>query len=307
LKRAAHVSRLTAAVPEKPRRAEPFRSVRHVKTPALRGGDLTYLHTTSGAAPPDARALFEVTLVDRADKTIVHRGSQQRIRSGEVGLRSPFEVGKLVRRHAADTKVRILALAEPELLEACEAAGLHPRDLRSALSYGRDPRLFAAAASVFEAVESGAPAGHVQTAIARCAAGVVRALSGALRRPLSHRPASARRIREVLHDRLADDLTLDDVASAVSLSRTHVAHVFQDSFHVGPFEYLMKVRVARARELLASGWRPVDVAHACGFCDQSHLNRWFSRAVGVTPGAYAAAVASRSGGGTGGGKAPTTT
>lgn len=50
----------------------------------------------------------------------------------------------------------------------------------------------------------------------------------------------------------------------------------------------MHLRVARARVLLAEGGRPIDVAHACGFCDQSHLNRWFRKTVGVTPRSYAA-------------------
>jgi AraC-like DNA-binding protein len=51
----------------------------------------------------------------------------------------------------------------------------------------------------------------------------------------------------------------------------------------------MHVRVAKARDLLAAGGRPVDVAHACGFCDQSHLNRWFRAVVGITPGKYGVA------------------
>ncbi len=264
-----------------------------MKSPILRGCDLSYLHTTTGAAPPDARALFEVTLVDFADKTILHRGTQQRIRSGDVGLRSPFEVGKLVRRHQDATRVRILALDEAELLDACDEVGCRPRDLRSVLTYGAHSRLFAVTSSVFEAMEAGAPAIQIQTMLARSAAEVIRTLSRTTTASTPQRsPTSARRIRELLHDRLTDDLTLDDVAAEVALSRAHIVHVFQGAYHLGPFEYLMKIRVAKARELLAIGLRPIDVAHACGFCDQSHLNRWFTRAVGVTPGRYAEAVRS---------------
>jgi len=90
----------------------------------------------------------------------------------------------------------------------------------------------------------------------------------------------------VLHDRMSEDLTLDDLARGVGLSRTYVVHAFRRVFHLPPYEYLMHIRVAKARDMLAAGGRPVDVAHACGFCDQSHLNRWFRAAVGVTPGQY---------------------
>jgi AraC-like DNA-binding protein len=46
--------------------------------------------------------------------------------------------------------------------------------------------------------------------------------------------------------------------------------------------------MAQARTLLWRGIRPTDVAYSCGFCDQSHLNRWFRKALGATPVEYAA-------------------
>jgi AraC-like DNA-binding protein len=90
----------------------------------------------------------------------------------------------------------------------------------------------------------------------------------------------------VLKARIADDFTLDELAREVSLSRAYVVRTFRRVFHLTPYQYLMQLRVARARTLLAQGGRPIDVAHACGFYDQSHLNRWFRKAVGVTPKDY---------------------
>ncbi len=279
---------------------EPFRSARYVRLPALGRCELSYVHTSTGAAPPDLRDLLEVTLVDFGDKTVEHRGRRQRIHTGSLGLRSPYEVGKLVRRHVADTRIRVLAIGESEIAQACEAADLRPRDLASVLLYASNPELFAAASSVFAAVEENATSLEIQTRLATCATHVVEALgrvgrvSGTPRR-LPGAQVSVRRIREILHDRVADDISLDELAREVSLSRTYVVHAFQGAYGLSPFEYLMHLRVARARVLLAEGGRPIDVAHACGFCDQSHLNRWFRRTVGVTPGSYAAAFGAVSG------------
>ena len=39
--------------------------------------------------------------------------------------------------------------------------------------------------------------------------------------------------------------------------------------------------------MLTEGGAPVDVALHCGFVDQSHFNRHFKRAYGVTPLRYA--------------------
>jgi len=43
----------------------------------------------------------------------------------------------------------------------------------------------------------------------------------------------------------------------------------------------------RAKELLAAGVRPNEIAPRVGLYDQSQLNRHFRRIVGITPAAYA--------------------
>ncbi|GFH75366.1 hypothetical protein Sgou_00360 [Streptomyces gougerotii] len=53
-----------------------------------------------------------------------------------------------------------------------------------------------------------------------------------------------------------------------------------------PHTWLTDARVRRARTLLQTGVTPAETATAVGFTDQPHLNRHFTRIVGVTPGAY---------------------
>jgi AraC-like DNA-binding protein len=51
----------------------------------------------------------------------------------------------------------------------------------------------------------------------------------------------------------------------------------------------MDRRFRAASRLLERGDAPGEVAAACGFFDQSHLNRVFKARMGVTPGVYRAA------------------
>ena len=53
-----------------------------------------------------------------------------------------------------------------------------------------------------------------------------------------------------------------------------------------PHAFLTDRRVRAAVRQLSAGDAPVDVAMACGFCDQSHLNRAFKARIGVPPGAF---------------------
>jgi AraC-like DNA-binding protein len=261
--------------------------MRHVRAPGLGDAELSYVRTSAGAAPPDVRSMLEVILVDRANKTIVHRGKQQQIRTGLVGLRSAYEAGRLVRRHASETRVRILAIPSKDVTAALEALDVDPRRTTPVLAYFKDEKLWTVANEVFAAVEKRESASAVEMRLVECVLQVARYLvARTLESKRGREKGSAHRIREVLHDRLSDDLSLEELASEVQLSRTYVVHTFSQEFGLSPREYLMQLRVDRARELLAAGQRPIDVAYACGFCDQSHLNRWFSVAVGNTPGAY---------------------
>src|SRR5580704_6186964 len=93
-------ARVTSAAlaPRVSGKSDAFKVARYVRAPELGASELSYVQTSTGAAPPDVRSLLEVILVDEADKTIVHRGREQHIRTGMVGIRSAFEAGRLVRR-----------------------------------------------------------------------------------------------------------------------------------------------------------------------------------------------------------------
>jgi len=89
--------------------------------------------------------------------------------------------------------------------------------------------------------------------------------------------------------RLAEPLTIDELAAAAGLSRFHFARQFKAATGHPPHEYLVRLRVDRAQELLRQhgrAWNFAAVAHEVGFSDQSHLTRQFKRVVGVTPGEF---------------------
>lgn len=97
-----------------------------------------------------------------------------------------------------------------------------------------------------------------------------------------------RRARDVIEADLAAAVTLEALARECSLSRYQLLRAFARAYGLPPHAYLMQRRLARARRLLRMGRPLTEVAADCGFSDQSHLTRCFSRQFGVTPGRYAA-------------------
>jgi AraC-like DNA-binding protein len=94
------------------------------------------------------------------------------------------------------------------------------------------------------------------------------------------------RVRDLLVDRVADNLRLDELADAAEMSRFHVIRLFRQRYGVTPFAYQRNLRVERAREALRHGETLADAAAALGFADQSHLGRAFRAVMGATPGQY---------------------
>ncbi|MFC5217908.1 helix-turn-helix domain-containing protein [Streptomyces coerulescens] len=99
-------------------------------------------------------------------------------------------------------------------------------------------------------------------------------------------PVLARRLRELLDERVVRGIALDEAAALVQAHPAHLVRAFSTAYGIAPHQYLMSRRVDRARRLLLAGRSPAEVAVATGFYDQSHLSRHFRRMVGVPPGRY---------------------
>jgi AraC family transcriptional regulator len=100
-------------------------------------------------------------------------------------------------------------------------------------------------------------------------------------------PARVRRITDLVHARLEDELGLDELARSVGLSTTHFARMFRKSTGETPHQFVLRQRLERAKAMLrAPGERILDVAVACGFKTQQHFAQVFRDTCGVSPTRY---------------------
>lgn len=94
------------------------------------------------------------------------------------------------------------------------------------------------------------------------------------------------RVRDYLHAQIDTDVGLDELAAVAGVDRFRLTRRFARAFGMSPHAYLVRLRLRVARQLLAAGRTPAQVAAETGFADQSHLGRWFRRAYRMTPAAY---------------------
>ena len=95
-----------------------------------------------------------------------------------------------------------------------------------------------------------------------------------------------RRVLELIDAALDARLTVEMLSREVGLSPAHFARAFKESMGRAPHQYLLALRLARARRLLETTPLSLsDIAQRAGFADQAHFTRRFKRAFGTTPGA----------------------
>ncbi len=85
---------------------------------------------------------------------------------------------------------------------------------------------------------------------------------------------------------MAEDIGLEALANYSGSERFRLTRQFKKAFGQSPHAYLVRLRLRKARALLAAGLAPSEVAVEVGFADQSHIGVWFRRAYRLTPAAY---------------------
>ena len=102
----------------------------------------------------------------------------------------------------------------------------------------------------------------------------------------------AKRTLAYIEANLALKMEISDLAHVVALTRSHFSRAFKHSVGLSPRDYVVVRRVERAKVMISGTREPLaEVALACGFADQAHLNRRFRDIVGVSPGRWRRSLA----------------
>jgi AraC family transcriptional regulator len=156
-----------------------------------------------------------------------------------------------------------------------------------------DSRLGALVAAVHTEMVAGFPSGQLFVDSVEQAMAVALVNGHAVRNPPAQMyrgglgSARLRKIKELVHAKMGDDLSLDEMAQSIGLSTAHFARMFRKSTGETPHQFVLRQRVERATAMLrASDARVLDVAVACGFKTQQHFAQVFRDVCGVSPTEY---------------------
>jgi transcriptional regulator GlxA family with amidase domain len=94
------------------------------------------------------------------------------------------------------------------------------------------------------------------------------------------------KVAQLMEDHIEKPLSLDEIASATSLSRRQIERLFKRHLNCVPKRYYLQMRLRRARELLVQTSMPIiDITTACGFQSPPHFSRCYRAEFGCPPSA----------------------
>jgi AraC family transcriptional regulator len=234
--------------------------------------------------------LDEGSITARID--VLGRGREADFRSGSLSL---FNAGLEVRarqRGSANARRIVLDMGLASLPHrALLADDLVAAPLRDGCGFD-DPALAAVLREMLREIRSGCPNGSLFAE--SLSVGVMMHLC----RTRGTRPVPAARetgklsalewarLNELIASELDGKLSLTALSGTLGLSTPHFVRLFRRTAGTSPHRYVMQKRVERAHRLIVASDAPlVQVASEAGFASQSHLNRAFQKAYGLTPGA----------------------
>ena len=94
------------------------------------------------------------------------------------------------------------------------------------------------------------------------------------------------RVIRYMSEHYAEKLTLKDLAELEQVSVSHLNMIFRRMLNQPPIDYLIHLRMEKAKQFLEDGHRVSDVALSVGFSDIYYFSNAFKKAEGISPTAY---------------------
>lgn len=93
-----------------------------------------------------------------------------------------------------------------------------------------------------------------------------------------------RRAKEYIFKHFHERITVEDIASTLSVSTAYLSRVFREAEKISLKQYLQRERIEHAKNMLRYSNDPIQsISHCLCFVSQSHFTECFRKATGLTP------------------------
>ncbi|MGQ5389991.1 helix-turn-helix transcriptional regulator [Paenibacillus sp. M.A.Huq-84] len=81
-------------------------------------------------------------------------------------------------------------------------------------------------------------------------------------------------------------LTLQEIADQIGISPSYLGSIFKEVTGTAPINYLVDIRLRKAKDLLRDGYSVTEAAEKVGFNDVFYFSKCFKKREGMSPTQY---------------------
>ena len=261
---------------------------RIISAPAFPGIERIEACFISNAFEPHRHDTYALGVTLEGVQTFRYRGRRRYSTPGKIIVLHPDEMHDGGAGTDDGLRYRMLYL-DPSLLRRALEGNRTPLPFMEQ-PVVEDDTLRSALLAALESLDDGLDDLSVDDLIAEIAEALVRHAGNPLK-PMSQIAWRAAGLaRDFLYENADRSVRSEELERITGLDRYALSRHFRAQFATSPYRFLIMRRLERARGMMEQGQPLAEVAAAVGFADQSHLNRHFKKAFGVTPGRWVSLV-----------------
>lgn len=90
-----------------------------------------------------------------------------------------------------------------------------------------------------------------------------------------------------INENISKKITLEELADLIYVSKSHLIYLFKEHIGQPPMDYVKKIKIQKAKELLLTTKLPLNkISERIGYDNQSQFSRTFRQDTGMSPTAY---------------------
>jgi AraC-like DNA-binding protein len=93
-------------------------------------------------------------------------------------------------------------------------------------------------------------------------------------------------LKEFIRKHLSEPITIEMLEIKANMSRSSLFRLFKTALGISPFEYIIRERIHKAKDILLKTRNIKEACFSAGFNDVNYFTRLFKKRVGLTPGAF---------------------
>lgn len=90
--------------------------------------------------------------------------------------------------------------------------------------------------------------------------------------------------RTYMENAYMQPVSMEEIAQNLHINRRHLTAVFRQAYGIPPQEYLVRLRMEKAKEFLKAGHSVSETANMAGYSDLSNFSRHYKARFGISPG-----------------------